>query len=124
MIQEFDNAYEMLKFAAKIIGLETNVVINSNVYLDSEPEDYGDEDEDECTTSLNIKNGLDLDNDIITIFGTIDKPININDIVSAFDKIKKQFKILEEKNLDNRTFYYEGIIFNAKTNQYDISWGS
>ena len=98
---------DVLKFARKIIGLEKNITINSNIYEHSFDDHL-----------------LDKSKDIIEIYGNEDKPIELDDVIDAFKEMKYQFKELTEKDLDGRTYHYEGIHYNNKQKIYEIYWGS
>jgi len=66
---------------------------------------------------------LDESMDIIGISGNEDKPIELDDVLDAFKEMNKQFKELERKNLDGRSYVFEGIE-HKKKNTYKICWGS
>jgi hypothetical protein len=68
-------------------------------------------------------NLVDESKDIMVIKGSKDKPISFNDVIKVFEKMKDQFKELDEKGLD-RSYGYEGLSFNKKTNTYEMSYGT
>jgi hypothetical protein len=108
MIYGFDSIVEILKFAKKIVGLDKNVILDSGVF------EHNIFDDD---------NILDKSRDIIEIFGNEDKPIELDDVIDAFKEMNKQFKYMERKNLDGRSYCFEGI-HHKKGNKYEIHWGS
>lgn len=101
-------AINMLKFCDKIVGKKNKITINSNIYRHNIFDDDG---------------VLDLAKDIY-IIDSGNNTISINDIIKVFNKMEKQFIHMKGKNLDGRSYFFEGIEYNKSTKMYEIFWGS
>jgi hypothetical protein len=63
---------------------------------------------------------LDLTEDIHVIQGSEESPISFLQLKELIEKLHHQMMEIEV----NRSYSYEGIIFNKRTNMYEINWGS
>lgn len=111
MICEFEKCIELLKFVEEIVEKEKSITINSGIY-----QHFWDDERDE--------HGLSVDEDIIIIRGKKGNPITLNRIIRAFNKMKKQFDVLEEIG-NGRTYCLEGFrAMNDKRTKFEVCWGS
>lgn len=109
-MSEYINAMrDIMELAIDIIGNTQSVRINTGIYQ-HQIDDLPDE--------------LELGDDIYSIRGSEDSPITLELINKFIDHLRFQFKELEDHNLDDRTYFYEGLEFNIDKNLYEISWGS
>lgn len=109
MVDTLNQGLEVLKFAAKIVGLRRNVVIDSGIFKHyfGEGEEF-----------------LDKSRDMIEIFGNEDKEIELEDVVDAFQEMENQFNELWRNYTRGRSYCYEGIRYNKAKKRYEIMWGS
>lgn len=104
-------SFELLKLVKEIVGLKKNIKIDSGVHKHYIFEE--------------IENLLDKSNDTIVIVGSQDKPISIDDILNAFERINEQLSgeivdnFLSDKGL---TFYFYHIMYNNTANVYQFVW--
>jgi len=101
MADNMKQSIDALTFASQVVGRTTSVIINSGIYA----HDYERDDTEE---------------DIITIVGTPETPITLQDVLEAFRRMQFQF----EDDDSGRSYFYEGLNYNVKLGEYEISWGS
>ena len=105
MSNDIDNALDVLKLVKVLVGREKPITIDSGIF------EHFDED-------------LDLSKDIYEIDGNKNRPIDIDDIYNVFKQMAKQFKYLEDNDLEGRTYFFEGIDYDEKNKQFKLQWGS
>lgn len=111
MSSQLNHITEILLFVQKMIGLKRNIFIDSSIFRRSV--------EDE---KIFIDGILDVSKDIIKIHGSKKKPISVNDILRAFNKMDKQFNSLKNLHI-YRCITYEGIRYMGN-DKYLICWGT
>lgn len=113
MADNMEQALDVLKVASGIIGKTITIKIDSGVYSHCR---Y-------CYSDKKYDKMLNPKKDIFKLRGTPEKPITFDDIIYVFKKIQKQFDVLEREEI-GRTYYYEGMGFDPKTNVVSLGWGS
>lgn len=113
MSDNFEQGLDILRFARKVIGSTKNIKINSRIF--EHCSGWSDDDDDDL---------LNLSKDIIKIYGSEDKPIELNDLIVAFKKMESQMNKIKNSKFDGRSYYYEGFKYNNQTKMYEICWGS
>ena len=63
---------------------------------------------------------LDLTEDIHVIQGSEESPISFLQLKELIENLHEQMMEIEA----NRSYSYEGITFNKRTNMYEIRWDS
>ncbi len=92
----------------KINGQQKNIVIDTGVFKHN---------------IFDREKILDKKLDIIKIRGSKKKPIDLEDLVSVYSHVNRQFKIMIKHDLD-RSYFFEGCSYNKITRQYELHWGS
>lgn len=105
MSYDLQQSIDTMMFLKKIIGKNTNVVIDSGIFKHQRYNEL-----------------LDVSKDIIEIFGNEDKEIDLDDVVDAYNEMQSQFDEISEKNMDDRSYEYERIKYNKVTKKYEIIW--
>lgn len=95
MAYDLQPALDVLRFLIAVMGKTDNVTINSGI----------------CSHNTY---GEDVEGDIITIKGTVEKPIGLEEVSAAFKEMQTQFEMCK----DGRSFFYE------TSGMYEINWGS
>lgn len=107
MADDVIQCLDALKFANKIIGLENTVVLDSGIY-----------------DHLYDNNLFNASEDRIEIVGTSESPIELSDVIQAFDKIQTQINKVKKSKYGGRAYFYEGLKCVVKHEIYQIYWGS
>lgn len=100
---DLEQSLDTLKIVERLLGITDKVYINSNIFSHA---DYEEE-------------NLDLNDDLYILQGSIEHPIRLRDIIKIYEKMQKQFDVVEDMG---RSYFYEGSTF--KNNELSISWGS
>lgn len=106
-------AVDILRLAEEIVGSTNPIIIDSNI---NKHDIFWDEEYNHTEAEINAHEALDIH----TIKGSKNHPIKLFQVTDAFDAILKQFKTASE----DRTYYYEGLVFDDSSNMYIIIWGS
>ena len=104
MSDNFDFCIKSLLFASKIIGLNHDVVVNTNIYR-----------KNLCQCDLDDNPILDTDNDFYTI--KANPKITVNSIAKLFEHIKYQFATCP----DPLYTYISDFKYNKKLDRYYLT---
>jgi hypothetical protein len=102
---EFRQPLDILKFADQIIGKQSNVLIDTNIY-----KHLGSPEQDHFNVNKDIH--------IITPKGEF---ITLQDIIDTFNKIEEQTNYVDHIS---RSYYYEGLCYDKNNDIWRIQWGS
>lgn len=105
MSESIEAMYDILKLA-KDVRKNKSIILDTGVYAHLDREDRDD---------------LSLHDDIITVENK--NGISLDDIYQAVEKIRDQFRAIDEKDI-GRAYFYEGIIYHSQNNTYKLIWGS
>lgn len=106
MINELELGIKTLEFASKIIGLDHDIVVNTNIYR-----------KNLCQYDLDDDPDFDTSHDLYTI--KADPKITVMDVLKLFIYMQIQFKSLADFN-EPLYYYIADIKFNKNLNRYFI----
>lgn len=109
MSYDIKHLIQLLEMSNLILGKTVPVEINSNIYS-------------HYSGNLEVMTRKEVKKDKIIIQGSIDNPIQMNDIIKAFNKMYKQFKNPKFET-EHSSYFYEGIK-ERKPNSYELRWGT
>lgn len=102
-------AVDILRLAEEIVGSTNSVRIDSGIY---KHDIFFEGTEAEERTRHN--------RDIHTIRGTKNHPITLAQVTDAIAAMQDQFRTVSQ----DRSYFYEGLVFDERDNMYVINWGS
>ena len=113
-LETFWKYLEFFETITKMMESDEDITIDTGIY-----EHYNNNCNDFLINSYD-NTLLDTNKDIIKIYCK-DGSIIFKDIIKAVDKIKKQFKDLQQR-CELPKYYFEEIDYNMDTNTYTIIW--
>ena len=105
MAHKLRQALDILELSSSLIGVTSSVTFDSGIYK-------------HCSNE-----NLNPQKDIFIIHATPEEPVTLENIIHVFRKMQKQFDMVEDYEW-HRSYFYEGVKFDQKSQIFVIRWGS